>query len=101
MTTTSKGPIANAALSKSYFDTSNISGNASEEIKRLLGDIPTIFGTYFKPEGQSYNGFGKIIKDRMVVTELSILQKAEEPNKLEGRAVLEIDVLQGMHVFCF
>jgi len=78
------------------FDVSQIGGNASEEIKRLLGDPEAFFNSFRKP-GQSppLNAFGRDIELRMKITEISILKKKEEPQKLEGRAVMEIEVQEG------
>lgn len=75
---------------------SQVSGNASEEIKRLLGDPEAFFNSFRKPGQVSLpNAFGRDIERRMKVTELSILKKKEEPAKLEGRAVMEIEVQEG------
>ncbi|KAF9480193.1 hypothetical protein BDN70DRAFT_877948 [Pholiota conissans] len=78
------------------FDVSTIGGNAPDEIKRLLGNPRAFWATFLKPGQRPLNSFGKAISDRMKVTELSIISKAEEPNKLEGRAVLELEVWEDM-----
>jgi len=88
----------NATTVNGIFDVSQVGGNASEDIKAILGDPKRFFNSFLKPGQRELNAFGKAIQDRMVVTELSILKKAEEPNKLEGRAVLEIDVTEGTSV---
>jgi acyl-coenzyme A thioesterase 13 len=75
------------------FDISQVAGNAPDHIKRRLGDIPSF--DYGAKTRSMLNTFGKAIELRLKLTELSIISKAEEPNKLEGRAVLEIDVAEG------
>ena len=76
------------------FDISQIAGNAPDDIKLRLGDMSRFFNGSKKRQ-QLKNRFGKAIELRLKLTELSIISKAEEPNKLEGRAVLEIDVAEG------
>ncbi|KAH9482208.1 Acyl-coenzyme A thioesterase 13 [Psilocybe cubensis] len=94
MATSFVPPTASSATPD--FDTSKVAGNAPEEIKRILGDTRAFFAAFLKPGQKPLNSFGKDIMERMVVTELAILQKAEEPSKLEGRAVLEVDVSEDM-----
>ncbi|KAF8958526.1 HotDog domain-containing protein [Flammula alnicola] len=69
-------------------DVSQVAGNASEEIKRLLGDAHAFYASFSKPGQQLLNIFASAIEKRM--------KKAEEPNKLEGRAVIEIEVSEDM-----
>ncbi|PPQ94831.1 hypothetical protein CVT25_007468 [Psilocybe cyanescens] len=95
-TSTNAPPHALQHKGRPHFDTSQVAGNAPEEIKRVLGDPRTFFASFLKPGERPLNGFGKDIMERMTVTELSILQKAEEPEKMEGRAVLEVDVSEDM-----
>ena len=76
-------------------DISHISGNASDDIKRILGNPGRFYG-----HSQTENTppmFGDSILTRMAVTEISINNKAEEPRKVEGRVVLELDVAEGMY----
>jgi len=75
-------------------DLSHISGNATDDIKRILGN-PGRFYRQLQPENTPPM-FGDSILTRMVVTEISINNKAEEPKKVEGRVVLELDVAEGM-----
>jgi acyl-coenzyme A thioesterase 13 len=75
------------------FDISQIAGNAPDSIKLQLGNIP---GFLNNPKRKFKDSFGRAIEFRMKLTELSIISKAEEPNKLEGRAVLEVDVAEGI-----
>ena len=80
------------------FDISHIAGNAADSIKLKLRDIP---GFLESPKHKFKNSFGRAIELRMKLTELSIISKAEEPNKLEGRAVLEVDVAEGILLLSF
>lgn len=73
----------------SKFDISTVAGNAPDNIKLLLGNVVDLFAK------RTLNSFGKEIELRLKVTELSITTKADEPTKLEARAVLEIDVTEG------
>ena len=75
------------------FNILEVAGNAPDDIKLKLGDIPRFFN--YGSKQQQMNTFGKAIQLRLKLTELSIISKAEEQNKLEGRAVLEIDVAEG------
>jgi len=76
------------------FDVSTIEGNAEPRLKRLIGDMPTFFrgGRIPGVEGPLYCEW---MYKRFKVTEVSILRKAEEPKKAEGRVVVEIDVTEG------
>ena len=81
------------------FDISQVAGNAPDKIKLQLGNIPRFLSG--SKRKRQLNSFGKAIELRLKLTELSIINKAEEPNKLEGRAVLEVDVAEGTKVFFF
>ncbi|KAF8644452.1 hypothetical protein AX16_008451 [Volvariella volvacea WC 439] len=97
-----------------------IAGNAPQQIKDLLSDLITFFGMNLLKPG-SVPGlptssassdsltsltpepvldyvpiFGDSIVKRLMTTEVSINQKAEEPKKLEGRVVCEITVDEDM-----
>ncbi|KAH6902822.1 hypothetical protein BKA70DRAFT_1374281 [Coprinopsis sp. MPI-PUGE-AT-0042] len=63
-------------------DISHIIGNAPDNVKRV--QIPS--------QGPI---FGEEIHKRMVVTEVSIIPKIEEPKKNEGRVVIEMEVAEG------
>ena len=76
------------------FNILEVAGNAPDDIKRKLGNMRRFFN-YGSKKQQQLNAFGKDIQLRLKLTELSIINKAEEPNKLEGRAVLDIDVAEG------
>ena len=85
------------------FDISQVAGNAPDKIKLQLGNIPRFLPRFLSgsKRKRQLNTFGKAIELRLKLTELSIINKAEESNKLEGRAVLEIDVAEGTKVFFF
>lgn len=83
--------------SASAFDVSSVAGNVSNEIKEFLGNHSNFFTSSLKPGQRSLNSFANAIQHRAKVTELSVTNKAEEPHKLEGRAVLEIEVTEGTH----
>jgi acyl-coenzyme A thioesterase 13 len=78
-------------------DISHISGNASDDIKRILSN-PGRFYRRLQLLENTPPMFGDSIQTHMVVTEISINNKAEEPKKVEGRVVLELDVAEGMGV---
>ena len=73
-------------------EASGISGNASPEIKRSLGDIDALFNARFKP---SVPLFAEAIQSRLKTTEISIKQKDDEPKKLEAKVVVETVVTEG------
>ncbi|KAF9458479.1 HotDog domain-containing protein [Collybia nuda] len=73
---------------------SHISGNASDDIKRMLARPGALF-TRFPPNIRGPI-FGQSIQDRLVTTEISVQKKEEEPKKLEGRIVLELTVEDDM-----
>ena len=83
------------------FDISEVAGNASDEIKfKLWNILVSNFASRHGSKRQQQlpvNIFGKTIQLRLKPTEFSIISKAEEPNKLEGRAVFEIDVTEGQY----
>ncbi|PPQ81653.1 hypothetical protein CVT24_002831 [Panaeolus cyanescens] len=87
--------IMTTTITTPTFDPSAVKGNAPDKIKKLLGCPRAFFTSFLKPGERELNVFGKDIQERMVVTEISIIRKAEEPKKLEGRAVLEIEVTEG------
>ncbi|KAK2459954.1 hypothetical protein APHAL10511_008039 [Amanita phalloides] len=86
-------------------DVSNIIGNASEDVKRIFSDPAQLFLAWRRPGGDSL--FGASIVKRMVMKEVSIIDKLEEPRKREGRVICEVvtkeDMLNGagnMHGGC-
>jgi hypothetical protein len=80
------------------FNMLEVAGNAPDDIKLRLGKI--LFGLKYGPKNlrqQLNTQFGMAIQLRLKPTEFSIISKAEEPNRLEGRAVFEIDVAEGQY----
>jgi acyl-coenzyme A thioesterase 13 len=73
------------------FDISHIVGNASDNIKRSVGNPAGLFWN------QDFESplFGESIQNRMKVVEISLNRKAEEQKKLEARVVVELDVTEG------
>ncbi|KAF8165886.1 HotDog domain-containing protein, partial [Crassisporium funariophilum] len=74
---------------------SHITGNASDDTKRILGD-PGSFFQIRRPEEVRAPIFGESITQRIQVTEISVNKKPEEDKKLEGRVVMELDVEEDM-----
>lgn len=74
-------------------DISHIAGNASDNIKRLLARPSALFAHL--PLDIQGPIFGQSIMERLVVTEISVQGKVEEPTKLEGKVVLELTVEEG------
>lgn len=86
---------ANSSLEGRDFDVSLVKGNASDDIKRMIGD-PGSFFLRYRQQPENSPLFGEAICKRLVVTEISINAKVEEERKLEARLVLETDVHEGM-----
>lgn len=80
-----------APIAEKPIDISHIKGNAPDDVKRLLASSYKIF----KGKEDMGNLFGEEIHKRMVVTEVSVVPKAEEPKKKEGRVVVEMEVFEG------
>ncbi|PFH46565.1 hypothetical protein AMATHDRAFT_154507 [Amanita thiersii Skay4041] len=77
-------------MSPEPVDTSRIAGNAPDEVKQLIGNLMFIFS------GHRKGLFSSSIVNRMVVTEVSIIEKSEEPLKKEGRVVCELETKEDM-----
>lgn len=75
-------------------DISHIAGNASDNIKRTIGNP----GVYFQNKDFEFPLFGESIQRRMKVVEISLNKKAEEQKKLEARVVVELDVTEGQFI---
>lgn len=71
-------------------DVSHITGNVSDEVKQAYGNPADVF-----LRRGSKPSFGESILKRMVVTEISVEKKVEEPQKLEGRFVCELTIEDG------
>jgi acyl-coenzyme A thioesterase 13 len=74
------------------FDISQITGNASDDIKRTIGNHGGFFQSHL-----SSSIFGGSILKRMKVVEISLNRKAEEEKKMEARVVVELDVTEGQY----
>ncbi|KAG6902210.1 hypothetical protein C0995_003042 [Termitomyces sp. Mi166 len=76
-------------------DISKIAGNVSDHVKTVLSNTSRY---YLPAPGVKVTGpiFGASISKRLEVTEASVLQKAEEPSKTEGRVVCELTVEEDM-----
>jgi len=70
---------------------SKISGNVSDDVKKIVCSLD---------DHSISRRFGVSILRRMKVTEVSVLTKAEEPEKLESRVVCELDVKEGERFQC-
>ncbi|KAK7029371.1 hypothetical protein VNI00_014625 [Paramarasmius palmivorus] len=75
-------------------DVSHISGNASNRVKAFVADLSTFYGVNMYPELKAT--FCDYIIPRIKVTEVSVLKKAEEPMKVEGRVVCSLTVEDDM-----
>ncbi|KAF9449045.1 hypothetical protein P691DRAFT_728616 [Macrolepiota fuliginosa MF-IS2] len=80
---------------KDITDISHIQGNASDEIKRVLG-YPSAFFYAARTEDFNQPLFGDAIVDRLVCTEISLYAKPEEPRKVEAKVVIETTVEEDM-----
>jgi len=80
------------ATTDDVFDISHIAGNASDDVKRLIGDP----GSFFANRTGEGPIFGEAIQRRLRCTEISINKKAEEERKLEARYVVETEVAEDM-----
>lgn len=65
---------------------SEIDGNATAEVKKIIGDTAT---------DRVNTGFASLVGRRLLVKEVSYIQKAEEPTRMECRIVVEITVDDG------
>ncbi|TFK24722.1 hypothetical protein FA15DRAFT_669292 [Coprinopsis marcescibilis] len=78
------------------FDVSKVAGNASPEIKERISNLHKFLHTFVPAQYKDVAFFGRSIQERFVVTEVSVLEKKDEPSKLEGRVVVELDVNEEM-----
>ncbi|KIJ20496.1 hypothetical protein PAXINDRAFT_108621 [Paxillus involutus ATCC 200175] len=79
---------------REWIDAATISGNTSKELKQSLLDLVTAAAKSVKVKG--IRGFEPAIASRLEWTEISVLKKAEEREKLEGRVVFETTVEDDM-----
>lgn len=82
---------------REWIDASTIPGNASQALKQSLVDLVSAEAKRNKARGT--RGFEPEIASRIAWTEISIIPKAEEPEKAEGRVVGEITVTEGVVVY--
>lgn len=75
-------------------DISTISGNAPPAVKKAVAN-PRARVTTSDHAGRR---FADSVGGRLRVTEVSINQKAEEPEKLEGRVVCDLTVEEGSSI---
>ncbi|KAG6334335.1 hypothetical protein ID866_4759 [Astraeus odoratus] len=75
-------------------DVSLIGGNASTELKKTFFDV--LCGRAKTVNAAGIRGFEYEIASRVVWKEMSVVNKADEPEKLEGRTVFEITVEDDM-----
>jgi acyl-coenzyme A thioesterase 13 len=84
-------------------DVSQVEGNASPEIKRAFLSTVQHLGTprqsNSRSTGELFRGFETELLSRLRLVDVSILPKAEEPEKVEGRIVFELIADGG--VLCF
>ncbi|KAL0060086.1 hypothetical protein AAF712_013130 [Marasmius tenuissimus] len=71
---------------------SRIQGNASEDVKRRLGNPSTLFMTKDRDGSYKSLGYSMEIFRRLEVTEISFEKHPEEPSKRFSRVVCELDV---------
>ncbi|KAJ2923168.1 hypothetical protein H1R20_g13924, partial [Candolleomyces eurysporus] len=76
-------------------DISSIAGNASDNTKQVLSSVHRIFANRTDNDNAG-PVFGEAIQKRLEVTEVSVNPKAEEPQRLEGKVVLETTVEEDM-----
>lgn len=79
---------------REHVDASLIGGNVSTELKEAFFDV--FCEQIKKVNAKGYKGFEPEIASRIVWKEMSVLPKAEEPEKLEARVVFEIIVEEDM-----
>lgn len=93
----------------SDIDTSQVEGNASSEVKhKLLRALQSMQPSHIsRLTGKPFRGFETEFASRLQLTEVSLLSKAEEPEKFEGRVVLQVivdeemlNVVKHMHGGC-
>lgn len=75
-------------------DPTTISGNASYDIKKYLADPQTSFNTLVERELRTT--FAESVVEKIVISEVSVVQNAIEPSRQEARVVCSIKVAEGM-----
>lgn len=74
-------------------DVSHISGNASDDTKRIIRELPTLF-SFKDPKDGRPAGFAASVVRRLRVVEVSVLGKKEDERKRDGVVVVEVDALE-------
>lgn len=77
-------------------DTSQVKGNVSPEVKLAMLDSLAQPSHVLRTTGKPFRGFKAEFVSRMQLAEASVLSKAEDPDKLEGRVVFEVTVDEDM-----
>jgi len=79
------------------FDISQITGNASDDIKRTIGNPRGFFKSLRVKDPRSSDLlFGGSVLKRMKIVEITLNRKAEEEKKMEAKVVVELDVTEDM-----
>jgi hypothetical protein len=78
---------------REWIDASTIGGNAPQALKQSLVDLVSAIAKLNNARGM--RGFEPEIASRIEWTDISIMPKTEEPERLEGRVVGEITVQEG------
>ncbi|KAG1735028.1 HotDog domain-containing protein [Suillus lakei] len=78
----------------SDIDSSQVEGNASPIVKRtLLSALQSMQPSHVsRSTSKPFRGFETEFASRLQLTEVSILSKTEEPEKFEGRVVIQVIV---------
>ncbi|KAG2143628.1 HotDog domain-containing protein [Suillus clintonianus] len=77
-------------------DTSRVEGNAPPEVKHSLLGFLVQSSRVSRSIAKPFRGFEAEFGSRLQLTEASVLLKAEEPGKSEGRVVVEVVVDEDM-----
>lgn len=75
------------------FDVSQVTGNASDDIKHTVANLNP--GRYFRSHPVKDSSFGESILRRMKLVDISLNKKAEEEKKMEAKVAVELDVTEG------
>ena len=66
----------------------DIRGNVSDEVKRALSSV-------ISTEMLKGRGFADGIGGRLCIVEANVIPKTDEPERLEGRVISELDITEG------
>jgi len=88
---------ANQPKPSKDLDISQVTGNVSDDLKRLIAYPWESLYTAQDEDGQwKWSGYNAELFKRMKVTEVSVEKNALEPKKFTGKVVCEMDVERGM-----